>query len=210
MKANKKSSQRVNPEAGTHIAQVVAVLDWGTVTDSFGSRRKVEVLFELPESTHEFNEGEGEVPLIVDRKYALTIGRNSALKELIEGFTGQEAGEEFELEDLLGKVGQIQIALKKDGEYTNVEINSYMQLSKNDQKRKFKPHNELKMLDLDNFDKEVFDSLPEWKRNKIAESPEYKEMMEQEASKPAKKPAAAPAKGKTNAGALFDNKKGKR
>jgi hypothetical protein len=203
MKANKKSSEKVLPEAGVHIAILTQILDWGTVTDSFGSRRKCEFIFELPESLHTFNEERGEEPLIVDRKFALTIGKGSALKEAIEGMLGVEIEEdEFELEELLGTVCQLQIKISKGGDYDNVEITSYMQLSKNDQKRikSFKAHGDLKMLDLENFDEEVFKSLPEWKQKKIALSPEFKALAVAAPAPKAKTPppvgkaASAPAK----------------
>lgn len=198
MQAKRKSSERVLPEAGTHIALLTQIIDWGTVTDSFGSRRKVEFVFELPESTHVFNEERGEEPLIVTTKCALTIGKGSALKDLIEGITGEDLSkaDEYELETLLNRACQLQLALKESGEYTNVEIKSYMQLSKSDSKRKFKAHGEVLMLDLDNFDEETFKMLPEWKQKKIAESPEYKEAIEQAAKIAAKKPPVPAPKGK--------------
>lgn len=195
MKANKVASDRVYPEAGVHIAILTQILDYGVVTDSFGTRRKCEFIFELPESLHVFKEERGAEPLIVDRKFALTIGKGSALKEAIEGMLGITIEEdEYELETLLGTVCQLQLKLVKSGEYTNVEIASYMQLSKNDQKRikMFKPHGDLKMLDLDNFDEEVFKSLPDWKQKKIATSVTYKELMEGQAAAPA--PAPTPSK----------------
>ena len=204
MKAKKSGGEKVVPEPGTHIALVTQVLDWGTQEDSFGSRRKVELVFELPEETHVFNEDKGEQPLIVTRKFALTISKGSALKKAIEGIIGGKLDDdEYDLEELLGKACQISLDIvEKDG-YKNVEILSYMPLSKSDSKRKFKPAGDLLLLDLDNFDEEVFASLPEWKQTKIADTEEYQEAVAgakpKAAAKPKGKPAAKKSKSK-----LFD------
>lgn len=198
MKAKKSGGEKVVPEPGTHIALVTQVLDWGTQEDSFGSRRKVEIVFELPEETHVFNEDKGEQPLVVTRKFALTISKGSALKKAIEGIIGGKLDDdEYDLEELLGKACQISLDIvEKDG-YKNVEILSYMPLSKSDSKRKFKPTRDLLLLDLDNFDEEVFASLPEWKQTKIADTEEYQEAVAGAKKKAAPAPkAAAKPKGK--------------
>lgn len=197
MKASKKSTPRVNPPKGTHIAILTQILDWGTQHDAYGDRRKVELIWELPEELHVFNEERGEEPFIVDRKFALTISKKAALKECLEGMTGVEiTDDEIELEPYLLTVCQLQINLVKDGEYENVDIQSYMQLGKNDQKRikSFKPQGEVKCLDLDNFDEEVFKTLPDWKQKLIATSPEYKEAVAGQAPQQQSRATASPSK----------------
>jgi hypothetical protein len=194
MKAVKKTTPRVNPPAGVHIALLTQIIDWGTQADKFGGRRKVELVFELPEELHVFNEEKGEQPFIVDRKFALTISKKSALKEALEGMTGVKIDEdEIEMEEYLLTACQLQIAIEQDGEYENVVIQSYMQLSKSDAKRKFAADGNVLILDLDNFDEEAFKQLPDWKQEKIKASPEYKEAA---ASRPAPKASvkSAPAK----------------
>lgn len=216
MKAKKNSTPRVPCPKGTHIAILVGIIDWGTQTDKFGSRRKVEFLHETPEELYEFNEERGEEPFIIDRKFALTIGKKSALKEHIEGMLGERIeDDEFDLEPLLGKACQLTITHKADGEYTNVEITSVSPLSKSDAKRKFKPHNELILIDLDNFDEDEFKRLPEWKRELIMKSPEYKEaagnavvVEEGEGEEePVARKKSAPAPSKKKASELFSRKK---
>lgn len=194
MKAVKKSSDKVVPPNGTHIALLTQIIDWGTVKDSFGERQKVELVFELPEERHEFKEGEGEQPLIVTRKFANTISKNAALKDAIEGIMGITLeDDEYELEDMLGKACQLQIVVKDDGEYKNVEIQSYMQLSKSDAKRKFVAEGETFVFDLGNFDEATWKLLPEWKQTEIAKSPEYKALNRKVAvsAKPTAQPVAS-------------------
>jgi hypothetical protein len=159
---------------------LVGIIDYGTQTDKFGDRRKVELLFETQEEFHVFNEERGEEPFIIDRKFALTIGKKSALKEALEGMVGDKIEEdEIDLEEFLEKVCMLTITHEKDGDYVNTIITSYSPLGKSDAKRKFKPHNDPIILDLDNFDESVWDSgnflLPDWKKEIIMKSPEYKE-----------------------------------
>ena len=158
MKVTKNSTPRVLCPEGNHITILTQILDWGTQTDSFGTRRKVELIWETPEELHVFNEERGEEPFIIDRKFALTIGKNSALADALVGLTGKSIdNDEIDLEEYLGTVGMINIKHKEDGDYTNLEITSYGPLSKSDAKRKITPNGEYKILDLDNFDQDVFD-----------------------------------------------------
>lgn len=219
MKVKKNSTPRVVCPEGTHIVILVGIIDYGTQTDKYGNRRKCELLFETAEETHVFNEERGEEPFIIDRKFSATIGKKSGLKECLEGLTGTKIeADEINIEDYLGIVGMISVVHAEDGEYTNLEIKSYSPLSKNDAKRKFKPHNELIVLDLDNFDQSVWDSgnalLPDWKKEKIEKTAEYKEAVANLKPAKATKPTAAPAptKGKVTAakgkaGDLFSRKK---
>lgn len=228
MKVKRNSGDRVNPEPGTHIAILTQILDWGLQQDSVGLRRKVELVMELPDSLHVFNEEKGEQPIIVAVKYGTSTGRGSKLAAAIEGITGKKLEDlndedgEFDLETLLGKAFQISVTISKSGDYDNVEVGAYMPLSKNDSKRKFTSDGDLKVLDLDNFDEEVFASLPEWKQKLIAKSDTYKESVgeytppvkeeqEERPSKPVGK-TATPHKTPAKVGGkdLFDRKKGKR
>lgn len=180
MKATKNSSvERVLPPKGNHIAVISQIIDWGTVTDSFGKRRKVEFVSELPEHTHVFNEEVGEQPIIIDRKFSNNLGttkRPSGLREFIESVTGEEIeGDEYELEDLLGLVYRVQIVITTDGEYKNATQKSYAMASPAE-KKKFKVQGESFVLDLDNFDQDTYDLLPPWKQGELAKSPEGKEL----------------------------------
>ena len=116
MKVKKNSTHRVLCPEGNHITILTQILDWGTQTDSFGKRRKVELIWETPEELHVFNEERGEEPFIIDRKFALTIGKNSALADALVGLTGKSIdNDEIDLEEYLGTVGMINIKHKEDG-----------------------------------------------------------------------------------------------
>jgi hypothetical protein len=213
MKAKKNSTARQLCPQGTHVILLVAILDYGTQTDKFGSREKVELIFETPDEKYEDADG-NEHPYLVDRKVGLTIGKGSVLKDIIEALTGEKVtSDEFDLEGLLGKACQGNIKQSKNGEYTDVEIDGFLPLAKNDSKRKFKAENEMLIIDLssDKFDLDSWNTLLttnhlKWRAKYIMESPQFKELAtefdiptevaseeaEEEEEKPA--PKKAPAK----------------
>lgn len=208
MRPKKSTSKRVNPESGVHIARLIQIIDWGSQIDKFSGdegRAKVELVWELPQSLHVFNEDKGEQPLIVSRKYGNTLGRGSALKKDIESMLGHAIDKEFEFDGLLGELCQINLSIENDGEYDNVVIQSLMPLGKDLSKKKFPEFNEQFVFDLDNFNQDLWDQLPEWKQKKIEATPEYAAVA---ASKPAPKakqaaPAAAAKSNGAAKGSVF-------
>jgi hypothetical protein len=82
------------------------------------------------------------------------------------------------------------ITIEKDGEYENVVIQSLMPLMKDQAKKKYPEYNDKFILDLDNFDMEVWEALPEWKRTEIAKSPEAAEALASAKPKATQKVAA--------------------
>jgi hypothetical protein len=177
MKAKKSGGKRVNPAPGIHIARLVQILDYGTQVDSYSpdGRAKVEFVWELPEDLHVFNEDKGEQPLVVDRKFGNTLGRGSAMLECIEQMLGRKWDKDEDLDTLLGQMCQMNTAIEQDGEYENVVIKSLMPLGKDQARKKYPEYNEQFVLDLDNFNQEDYDSLPQYKKDNIAKSPEYAE-----------------------------------
>src|SRR5687768_7459405 len=175
MRAKKSASKRVNPERGVHVSRLIQIIDWGSQIDKYSDegRAKVEFVWELPQSLHVFNEDKGEQPLIVSRKYGNTLGRGSAMKKDIESMLGHKIENDFELDSLVGELCMLNLSIEQDGEYQNVVIQSLMPLTKELSKKKFPEFNDQFVFDLDNFNQEIYDSLPEWKQEQIAKSPEY-------------------------------------
>lgn len=213
MRAKTSDSKRVNPEAGVHVARLIEILDIGKQVDKFDQdgRNKLEFIWELPESLHVFHEDKGEQPLIVSRAYGNTLGRGSKMKAMIEGMLGKSIDKDFDLLSLKYKLCQLNLTLEEDGEYTNAVIQTAMPLGKEQLKVKYPHFNDWRVLDLDEFDQEVFDSLPQWKRDKIAKSETFKaleaegvavhtkdaeEQQAPPAAPPARKPAPAAQTGK--------------
>lgn len=206
MKPKKSQTKKILPEAGVHVARLIHVLDWGTQIDRFSGdegRAKVELVWELPQSLHVFNEDKGEQPLIVSRKYGNTLGRGSAIKKDIESMLGHAIDKDFEFDSLLGEMCQMNLSIENDGEYDNVVIQSLMPLTKDLARKKFPEYNDQLLLDLDNIDWNVWEALPEWKQKEIEKSPEYAQAA---ANRPVKKPVAAAQSAKVSNGSPFAKK----
>lgn len=182
MKVTSNNGPRVLPPEGPAILILVGMVDWGTQASDFGPRRVFEIVCECAEHWHEFQQGEGEKPLLVTRKFGHTIGRGSKLKEFIEQATGASVeGEEINIEDylMLGMMFRAQLVYDPTEQYANIQ--SAMRLTDAEydsyEAAGYAPFNELVLLDLDNYDQAMYDLLPDWKQKEIANSPEYKEVV---------------------------------
>lgn len=191
------------------MARCVKVLDLGTVTSEYEgkerSARKVQFAFELVDTEYQFNEESDPQPFMVYKDYTASISAKSTLAKDLASWTGKKIDPKtaFNPESMLGKECQIQIAhvtSKTGSEY--VRIMSIMQVP-ND-KKTGKPIKVTKAatatvyfsLDKDEFDQEVFDSLPEFLQENIKDTPEYKALGLSAPKKAKAEPAAAKGKGK--------------
>lgn len=178
--SNHSWQPKVLPLEGRQIGILFAIIDRGTVKDSFGDRRKVEFLFELYNDLYDFQDGKGKVPLIIDVMYAMTLGtpkQPSYLREALEDMTGKKLPEKIEhLEDYLGCVCELSIIHVKDGDATNARIKRFDTLRPEDAKREYRTYNPMYYLDLrpGKFDPKAFDQVIDWKKKKIMDTPEYK------------------------------------
>jgi hypothetical protein len=78
-----------------------------------------------------------------------------------------------------------------------------MPLTKDMAKKKFPEFNEQFVFDLDNFNQDIFDSLPEWKRDQIAKSPEYANIIAERGPRPVSNGKAATPTAKSNGASPF-------
>ena len=180
-----KVSQRekvLAPE-GVHNARIVRIVELGTQpSDEWGDKFKIEISFELVDESAVFNEEKGEQNFVVRKKYNRSLHKRSDLAKHITAITGNkfEAGDEFEMDDLLNQPCQVEITHSEDGQYAN--ITGIMKAAKG--VKVAKAESELQSLYLDeSFDQDVFDTLPEYMQDMIADTDEYKELFPDEKPK---------------------------
>lgn len=196
MKISSKNKERALAPEGVHAARCVRVLDLGTqYNKKFDSTaRKVQLAFELVDETHVFNEEKGEQPFVVYRTYTASLNKKASLYKDIQAWLGLklEKNAEFDVAQLLNKPCQVQILhnSSESGE-TYANIQSIMAPPKTMKVKNAASELVMFSLDPDEFDQEVFDSFPDFLKEIIEASPEYKALEE---PVPAKKPM--PAKGK--------------
>jgi len=175
LSAQSKSTETV--PAGTFAARCYQIIDLGHQTTSFEGEVKVvpqvRITWELSELM-----ADGR-PFSISREYTATFGPKGNLRKMLEAwrgrpFTSEELGG-FSLENVLGKPCLIGVVHKpsKDGTKVYANVNSVMALPKGmecpDQV------NPSVKFDINEFDKEVFEKLPEWLRTKILMSKELED-----------------------------------
>lgn len=178
IKAPKNKSFEIVP-AGSHVARCYQVIHIGTVEEEYMGEKKmlnkVRLGFELPGEMRVFTEGEGEKPMAISREFTLSFGEKANLRKFVEGILGSLIPEDFDVESLAGKDCLLTVIhkAKKDGNM-RAEIISAAPLPKG---LTCPPAiNKVKVLSFDNFDQELFLSLPDFLKDKIRGSEEFKKL----------------------------------
>ena len=168
--------------AGVYPARCYSMVELGTQEiESMGKIKSVRQLllsWELPLELEVFNQEKGLQPYSVNKTYNLSMYETANLRRDLESWRGkrftEEEAKEFDITKLLGVPCQISIIhnVGKDGNRTYANINSITNIMKGievpDQ------INPKRLLEFSNFDWEVYKSLPDWLKEKITKSPEYK------------------------------------
>jgi len=185
MKVKKSSGERVLPSEGVHEAQLLKIIDLGTqYSEKYdSSARKVILTFELDEK-HVFNEENGEQPFLIDARFTLKLTARSNFGKFVASWLGKKFADledDLDLNDLFQVPCQLNLVYNKDGDNTYCNIDSVMPVPKS---VKYSPtENDTLVFDLDDFDADTFESLPDWLQETIGESPEYKEISKPKTSK---------------------------
>ncbi len=178
-KANGGNFEPIPP--GNHLAMCYQLIDIGTQKGNWQGketiRRVVRIVFELPNLKREFKPGDGERPYSVNKEYTLSLGKGAGLRKHLESWRGKAFTDEqlagFDLKNILGKSCLLQISTNDKG-YSEIQaITSVPQgMEKPD-----KTFNEYLYFDLEEFDENSFNKLPDFLKNKILDSVEYKNRM---------------------------------
>jgi hypothetical protein len=183
---NESSGNNFAPvEAGTYPARCYSMVQIGTVTENImGTEKqlnKVRIGWELPTEQKEFKAGEGEKPYVVNKEFTLSLHEKSTLRKFLESWRGKNFTEDeaksFDVTKLLGVACMVSIVHKtsKAGK-AYAEISNVSPVIKG-----FTVPSQINptvVLSYDNFDFNVFNSLPEYLREKIQHSAEYKKMID--------------------------------
>lgn len=164
--------------AGTFVARCVGLIDMGTQTDDFeGTKKiahKVSLRFELPTEVQQTGDNEGQ-PFQLSKTYTLSLHKKAGLRAALESWRSKPFTEEqllgFDLRAVLGAPCMLGVIHNTNGKANIGSISAIMKgLSVPTQVNKPLYFS----LDPVEYSQVIYDALPEWFRNKIAESPEYK------------------------------------
>lgn len=188
-----QSAFELVPE-GTYVARCIKLIDLGTQKVEWQGQSKeqmkVYVCWELLDDSVKMEDGR---PFATSRTYTASLNEKAALRRDLEAWRGKRFSDEelkgFELRNILGTYCMVQIVhTEKDGN-TYANVNAIMST-----REKPKAVNPEVVFDLSSYDDEVFGSLPDWMKEKIALSPEYQAIMQVRGTKAGAKTDAEIAK----------------
>lgn len=170
--------------AGNHIARVYKMIQLGTQQEEYKGEAKatpkILIGFELPNEQKIFKEERGPEPFVISREYTLAMSEKANLRKLIEGmfavafFEGEANA--FDLEMMLGKPCLLNIIHKRSEKSGNDY--ALIQGASPIPKGMTVPDaiNPVELLTFNKWNEEYFQKLPQFIKDKITASPEYKEL----------------------------------
>jgi hypothetical protein len=170
--------------AGTYVARCYSMVHLGTIKESYMGEEKyvnkVRLTFELPTELKVFKEENGEQPQVISKEFTLSLGDKSNLRAFLNSWRGKALTEDecksFDIAVLAGKACTLSIihkASKVSGK-TYAEIASIGGVMKGmDVPAIMNPE---MVFSVNNFDQVAFDSFPDFIKEKIQSSNEYKAM----------------------------------
>lgn len=159
------------PPSGTHTARCVQILDLGTQYSEFykTSSHKVLIGWELCDETDDNGE-----PLLVWRRYTLSLNEKSLLRAHLESWRGRSFTEDelkgFDLHNIADKCCLISIVHTERDRKQYADVSAVMALPKGS-----KPEDrrgDLIIFDIDDFNDEIFAGFSENLQNTINQSAE--------------------------------------
>jgi hypothetical protein len=199
--------------AGAYAARCYSIVDLGTREEVIQGNakvlRKVRVTFELPTERRVFNEEKGEQPCVISKEFNLVLSEKSTLRAFLRSWRGKDFTEAeakaFDVAKLIGApclLNIIHVAGKANPSRMYDEISSVSPLPKG----MVCPPQENPSFEfsLDEYDQAAFDSLPNFLKEKVSGSFEFRDLLAKgvatmgaapaQAAAPAPAPAPAAAK----------------
>jgi hypothetical protein len=187
MPINAKSNGKVRDliPAGNYIARAYNMVHIGHIEENIMGQtkllNKVRIGWELPTELKEFDKAKGLQPLVISKEFTLSLHEKSNLRKLLASWRGKDFSEEeaksFDITKLLGAACMLNIIHKpgkSDPSKMYEEIGSISPMPKG--VKCPEQVNKTFLLDYDNFTTEAFETLPEFIKEKIVRSKEYKKI----------------------------------
>jgi hypothetical protein len=167
---------------GNYPARCYSMVHIGTVEENIQGTlkrlNKVRITWELPSELKVFKEENGEQPCVISKEFTLSLHEKATLRSFLKNWRGKDFTDDeaksFDIEKLVGAPCMLNIThkTKKDGSGVYAEIGSVSAMPKGftcpDQV------NPSFVFTYENFDAEKFNTLPDYLKNKMVNSDEYK------------------------------------
>jgi len=173
--------------AGTFPARCFSMIHLGTMNENImGTEKqlnKVRISWELPTELKVFKEENGEQPLVISKDFTLSMNEKATLRKYMESWRGKSYTEEeaksVDITKLLGVPCLLSIIHKtsKNGK-KYADISSVTTLPKGmEVPSQINPTFE---LNYENFDNVLFETLPDFIKDKMKKTPEYQKAINPE------------------------------
>lgn len=179
-----RQAQRPIPPEGTHVARVTRIIHIGTIPDTYQGEEKesnkVDITWELLDETYVFKEGEDAKPFVVSQEYTLSMGEKANLRKIVEGMIGkklqQDDADSFDITSLINQPCLLVVQHKTSKTSGNIYpvVVSASQLMKGQVAKE--AFNSTEVLTYGDWSEEYFQSLPDFIKEKMMSSKEYKAM----------------------------------
>lgn len=181
--AKNTGTNREPVPAGNYMARCYKMIEIGTVTENVMGKsatlHKVRIGWELPTETKVFDQAKGEQPLVIDQEYTLSMNEKANLRKMLESWRGkaftEKEAECFDITNLIGKPCMLNIIHKQSkAGNTYEQISSVTAVPRGIQV----PPQITKtfVLSYDSFDEALFNTLPDFIKQKMQTSSEYTAM----------------------------------
>lgn len=167
--------------AGSYPARCYSMIELGTNEETYQGVskmvNKVRITWELPTETMIFKEERGPEPRVISKEFTLSMHEKANLRAFLENWRGksftEKEAEAFDVTNLLGVPCLLSITHKAaTNGNTYANISSVSLLPKGMECPEM--INERQELSFDDFNQELFDQLPDFIKEKISMSDEYK------------------------------------
>lgn len=182
--AKKPESTYTPVPVGNHVARIYKLIEIGTVPEIYMGEEKMMpkmmIGFELLNERKVFTEAKGEEPYTINHEFTVSMGKKSNLRKFIENMFGiafqDEEAYAFDFDNLIGEPLLLNVAHKiakgSGNEYAFVQSASPIP--------KGLPvppaHNPVVKLNYSEWDEKVFETLPNFLKDKMAKSDEFKKL----------------------------------
>jgi hypothetical protein len=182
--AENNGTNHVPIPPGNHIARCIEMIHIGTITEDSTSIyagkqvNKVRLTWETPDELHDF--GKGPQPFMISKEFTLSMNEKATLRKMLESWRGvafkEEEAKAFDVTRLLAKACMLSVIHKtsRTGK-VYAEISSIASLPKGFECPA--QVNPSKVLSFDEWNEDLFNSLPDFLKNKIKSSREYAAMI---------------------------------
>ena len=181
--ATSNGSTNFEPIAtGNYPARCYSMVHLGSIEENIlgtiKKLNKVRITWELPTELKVFKEEKGEQPHVISKEFTLSLHEKATLRGFLKNWRGKDFTDEeaksFDIEKLVGAPCMLNIThkTKKDGSGVYAEIGSVSAMPKG-----FVCPDAINIpfiFTYENFDEAKFNSLPEFMKNKMINSDEYK------------------------------------